>query len=129
MQDEENFPPPPPPIYFNEDLGEANASLSASVTSGHVRSNSEPPQIAHIPEDSGPSRFAQAVALAVHRSRLHTLALEEQRGTERKRPSQKRQWLQLHVARPGLSGLHSSLHLRKNRGDGGDRRVLLDDGS
>lgn len=81
--DSDNFPPPPPPVYFNEDSEETTGGLSVSaptrgVTNGHVRSNSEPPQTVHpSPGDtdrtgSVPSRFAQAVALAVQRSRLHS---------------------------------------------------------
>lgn len=81
--DSDHFPPPPPPVYFNEDSDETSGGLSVSaptsgITNGHVRSNSEPPQtVHHSPGDadrtgSGPSRFAQAVALAVQRSRLHS---------------------------------------------------------
>lgn len=76
--DNEIFPPPPPPVCFSEYLEEASVSgTTRGVTNGHVRSHSEPPQNVHSPEEaektgSAPSRFAQAVALAVQRSRLHS---------------------------------------------------------
>ncbi|XP_055019129.1 cordon-bleu protein-like 1 isoform X2 [Boleophthalmus pectinirostris] len=72
---EDNFPPPPPPIYFKEDLNEAKASASGTVTNEHGRSDSETPIITAGDSEKvvpAPSMFAQAVAAAVQRSRLHS---------------------------------------------------------
>lgn len=78
QENEDSFPPPPPPVYFNEDLEEvrqasASSSLSGSepsrsASNGQARSSSEPPSVDNTALAS--SRFAQAVALAIQRSRL-----------------------------------------------------------
>ncbi|KAM6958148.1 uncharacterized protein LKV04_022235 [Tautogolabrus adspersus] len=90
---EDCFPPPPPPIYFNEDVEAdkkeaTNSSLPSNPTSNgqmnppseerqSVPTSSSPYMSAAaqgpVDEDSAaPSRFAQAVALAVQRSRIQS---------------------------------------------------------
>ncbi|XP_034462276.1 cordon-bleu protein-like 1 [Hippoglossus hippoglossus] len=95
-EEEDVFPPPPPPVFFNEDLEvleeeQEDATTSSpsqpsspacngeTVFSEDHRDDSDAPE----PSDkmgAAPSRFAQAVALAVQRSRLesHGKALDSQ---------------------------------------------------
>lgn len=89
--EEDLFPPPPPPVFFNEDLDimeprdDTTSSVSSPQSSSAAcngqteastedhRDESTPAAAAPKPPDktnAAPSRFAQAVALAVQRSRL-----------------------------------------------------------
>lgn len=81
-EDEEAaFPPPPPPVVFTEDMEtvEKEDSQASPFFNGHTKSFS----VAHNNASStvsdqttvAPSRFAQAVALAVQRARLKSLGL------------------------------------------------------
>lgn len=98
QEEEDNFPPPPPPVFFNEDIevmeegGEDTAASSlpssqpqSPTPNGQTNVFSDdrqneptspsPDQPAAAPKPldkmiTAPSRFAQAVALAVQRSRL-----------------------------------------------------------
>ncbi|XP_016533657.1 cordon-bleu protein-like 1 isoform X1 [Poecilia formosa] len=81
-EDEEAvFPPPPPPVVFTEDMEtvEKEDSQASPILNGHTNAFS----IAHNNVSSTvsdqttvtPSRFAQAVALAVQRARLQRLDL------------------------------------------------------
>ena len=94
----DSFPPPPSPIFFNEDLEEESEDTAASslpyshpptpssngpantfTEDFQYESTSGAPEesaVAPKPQDkmsSAPSRFAQAVALAVQRSRFQRL--------------------------------------------------------
>ncbi|XP_042369327.1 cordon-bleu protein-like 1 [Plectropomus leopardus] len=98
-EDVDFFPPPPPPVFFDTEVTEEDerentrasslpSSLPQSPTSNggtcafsedheHEPSSASPNQSAAAPEpldrmSSAPSRFAQAVALAVQRSRLQS---------------------------------------------------------
>ncbi|KAM8904409.1 uncharacterized protein AB9W97_008071 isoform 1-T2 [Spinachia spinachia] len=79
------FPPPPPPIFFDEHMGgEAEDTTASSssppaspTSSGATREFSADRRPAAAPEPldpkcTAPSRFSQAVALAVQRSRLQS---------------------------------------------------------
>ncbi|XP_051284022.1 cordon-bleu protein-like 1 [Dicentrarchus labrax] len=88
-EEEDSFPPPPPPVFFNEEIevmeeGREDTTASSLPSSqplslssnGQTNAFSEltsaTPAAAPKPLDkisSAPSRFAQAVALAVQRSR------------------------------------------------------------
>lgn len=86
VEDDDAFPPPPSPVFFNGDTDESEASSSPlsrppTPASKHCEdprpANSGPPEqpeaTAEPPEmvsAAAPSRFAEAVALAVQRSRL-----------------------------------------------------------
>ncbi|KAM6892993.1 uncharacterized protein PEZ65_023047 [Lycodopsis pacificus] len=85
VQGEDRFPPPPPPIFFDDEEREDTmaASLPSSqppspTSNGQTRAFSadrQPPAAAPKPLDkmsAAPSRFAQAVALAVQRSLLQS---------------------------------------------------------
>ncbi|XP_041835258.1 cordon-bleu protein-like 1 isoform X2 [Melanotaenia boesemani] len=94
-EEEVNFPPPPPPVFFTEDLdvtekdgNNSAASIQASfqpdrpTSDPHATAFSEAQKTestSAVPEQSldrtnvAPSRFALAVAMAVQRSRLHSL--------------------------------------------------------
>ncbi|XP_034533539.1 protein cordon-bleu-like isoform X2 [Notolabrus celidotus] len=77
------FPPPPPPVFFSEDVDATTASsqppyltLNGQITEEHQNGRSTASlyklAVAETPEEelsASPSRFAQAVALAVQRSR------------------------------------------------------------
>lgn len=92
---EDSFPPPPSPVFFNEDIevteeGKEDSPSSqplSPTSSGQTNAFSEdhqneptpatPDQSAAAPKplektSAAPSRFAQAVALAVQRSRLQS---------------------------------------------------------
>ncbi|AWO95583.1 putative cordon-bleu protein-like 1 isoform 3 [Scophthalmus maximus] len=92
---EDVFPPPPPPIFFNEDVevaveGQEDTTASSlpssrptspncngqiSASSEYRPDESDSPSAAPKPQDAmsaAPSRFAEAVALAVQRSRLQS---------------------------------------------------------
>ncbi|XP_069377503.1 protein cordon-bleu-like [Paralichthys olivaceus] len=82
---EDVFPPPPPPVFFNEDLevledGQEDTTFSPSQPSSPVYNEEfsedhRDDQDAPEPLDkmsTAPSRFAQAVALAVQRSHLQS---------------------------------------------------------
>ncbi|XP_076580224.1 uncharacterized protein LOC143316250 [Chaetodon auriga] len=85
-EEEDSFPPPPSPVFFNEDLEIAEAGREDPAASSPPSSqppaptsdeptSATPDQSAAAPDplertSAGPSRFAQAVALAVQRSRL-----------------------------------------------------------
>ncbi|XP_070849973.1 uncharacterized protein [Chaetodon trifascialis] len=85
-EEEDSFPPPPSPVFFNEDLEIAEAGREDPAASSPPSpqppspTSDEPasatpdrPAAAPAPQEktsAGPSRFAQAVALAVQRSRL-----------------------------------------------------------
>ncbi|XP_077958343.1 uncharacterized protein LOC120827893 isoform X2 [Gasterosteus aculeatus] len=72
------FPPPPPPIFFDEHVGEEgdDATASSQPTSPTscrpVRGFSAAAPEPSDTKGAAPSRFAQAVALAVQRSRLQS---------------------------------------------------------
>lgn len=96
--EEDSFPPPPSPVFFNEDVEVAEdgreVTAASSLTSSqppspssggqtgalsedHQTASAGPQQPAAAPKPLGkmsaaPSRFAQAVALAVQRSRLQS---------------------------------------------------------
>nr|XP_054599226.1 protein cordon-bleu isoform X1 [Nothobranchius furzeri]XP_054599227.1 protein cordon-bleu isoform X1 [Nothobranchius furzeri] len=83
VQDEEeeaSFPPPPPPVFFKEDM-ENGASTSSSQQSDspmnvHTSAQENSVPVSEPSQDKtkvGQSRFAQAVAMAVQRSRLQSL--------------------------------------------------------
>ncbi|XP_054914947.1 cordon-bleu protein-like 1 isoform X2 [Poeciliopsis prolifica] len=88
-EDEEAvFPPPPPPVVFTEDMEtvEKEDSQASPVFNGHKKAFS----VAHNNASSAasdqptvaPSRFAQAVALAVQRARLKRRGLGESSGPQ-----------------------------------------------
>ncbi|CAJ1087621.1 protein cordon-bleu-like isoform X1 [Xyrichtys novacula] len=80
---EDCFPPPPPPVFYNEDLEEKRDATAASspplnpTSNGQIKAFSgehqnRPNAAEQTPTEdinTAPSRFAQAVALAVQRSR------------------------------------------------------------
>ncbi|XP_012731285.2 nucleolar and coiled-body phosphoprotein 1 [Fundulus heteroclitus] len=86
-EEETTFPPPPPPVVFSEDAAAAEKEVSrasppssqraAPSLNGHTKAGDESSSAAaEQPLDktpAAPSRFAQAVAMAVQRSRLQTL--------------------------------------------------------
>ncbi|XP_035533963.1 cordon-bleu protein-like 1 [Morone saxatilis] len=94
-EEEDSFPPPPPPVFFNEEIevmeeGREDTTASSLPSSQPLSPSSNgqnnafsvltsvtPDQAAAAPKpldkiSSAPSRFAQAVALAVQRSRLQS---------------------------------------------------------
>uniref|UniRef100_A0A3P8SDS6 Cordon-bleu WH2 repeat protein-like 1a n=1 Tax=Amphiprion percula TaxID=161767 RepID=A0A3P8SDS6_AMPPE len=82
-EEEVAFPPPPPPVFFNEDIevmeeekeDPAASCLSPSPTSNGQTTASSEESTSVTPVDktsAAPSRFAQAVAMAVQRSRLQS---------------------------------------------------------
>ncbi|XP_037341820.2 protein cordon-bleu [Pungitius pungitius] len=85
-EEQDLFPPPPPPIFFDEHMEEGEDTTASSLaspqpasptSSGPLRGFSAHRRHAAAPEPSGtkgaaPSRFAQAVALAVQRCRLQS---------------------------------------------------------
>ncbi|XP_060923326.1 cell surface glycoprotein 1-like [Limanda limanda] len=94
-EEEDVFPPPPPPVFFNEDLDVPEEEREDAITSSPSQPSSpacdrETNAFSQVkalgaPEPSdkmsaAPSRFAQAVALAVQRSHLqsHRKALDSQ---------------------------------------------------
>ncbi|KAM4710885.1 uncharacterized protein FYW61_021549 [Anableps anableps] len=81
-EDEEDatFPPPPPPVVFGEDMEAADKGFQGRPTwNGHTCAFSvaqdDPSSSAATEQPLAPSRFAEAVALAVQRSRLQRLGL------------------------------------------------------
>ncbi|KAI3366032.1 hypothetical protein L3Q82_009862, partial [Scortum barcoo] len=99
-KEENNFPPPPPPVFFNEDTevmeegreeslpssppspqpkSPTSNGQTIAISEDHQNEPTSPtphqPTAAPTPPDkisAAPSRFAQAVALAVQRSRLQS---------------------------------------------------------
>uniref|UniRef100_A0A665WAA5 Cordon-bleu protein-like 1 n=2 Tax=Echeneis naucrates TaxID=173247 RepID=A0A665WAA5_ECHNA len=87
LEEEDSFPPPPPPVFFSEDVevreeaqedgntSSLPASEPVSPACNGFGHQDESASAAPAPRDKtsiGPSRFAQAVALAVQRSRLRS---------------------------------------------------------
>ncbi|XP_076004880.1 uncharacterized protein LOC142999289 [Genypterus blacodes] len=90
-EEEDSFPPPPPPISFNEDMG-SEVDRDSPTTSSSSSSSSQSPTSTGQSDLASPapqcstftkprekpnalaSRFAQAVALAVQRSRVQKQA-------------------------------------------------------
>uniref|UniRef100_A0A3B5AI61 Cordon-bleu protein-like 1 n=1 Tax=Stegastes partitus TaxID=144197 RepID=A0A3B5AI61_9TELE len=78
-EDEVAFPPPPPPVFFSEDsevMEEEKEDATSPTSNGQTAAVSEADQ--HESTSAGPqqppapSRFAQAVAMAVQRARLQS---------------------------------------------------------
>ncbi|KAK5847670.1 hypothetical protein PBY51_016778 [Eleginops maclovinus] len=68
---EDCFPPPPPPVYFEETMGEKeDASTRSSSQQPSPTSNGIHQKESRKTVNPAPSRFAEAVALGVQRSRL-----------------------------------------------------------
>ncbi|RVE75265.1 hypothetical protein OJAV_G00015290 [Oryzias javanicus] len=82
VQEDVGFPPPPPPVFFKEDneVPERQASLASDPNRRTEESSQDPTGVSAAPEPppekrtSAPSRFAEAVAMAVNRSRLQSLS-------------------------------------------------------
>uniref|UniRef100_UPI0037E82EE5 uncharacterized protein n=1 Tax=Semicossyphus pulcher TaxID=241346 RepID=UPI0037E82EE5 len=67
-EEDDCFPPPPPPVFYNEDIEVFEERTSSSLPSnGQMKPSNEDLQ---DNRSSAPSGFAQAVALAVQRSRI-----------------------------------------------------------
>ncbi|KAK1876564.1 Zinc metalloprotease ZmpB, partial [Dissostichus eleginoides] len=70
---EDCFPPPPPPVYFEETIEEKeDASSLSSSQQPSPTSNGIHQESSRKPANPAPSRFAEAVALRVQRSRLRS---------------------------------------------------------
>ncbi|XP_068165908.1 cordon-bleu protein-like 1 [Antennarius striatus] len=82
-EDANGFPPPPSPVFFQDDAEEETEDAAASVLPPHQppgppceertrneEASDQPPPKPQVNTSAAPSRFAQAVALAVQRSRL-----------------------------------------------------------
>lgn len=82
QEEEVGFPPPPPPVFFKEDgeVPEREASLASARNERTEESSQDPSGVSAAPgpspekRTSAPSRFAEAVAMAVNRSRLQSLS-------------------------------------------------------
>lgn len=75
-EEEDIFPPPPPPVFFNQEPREDTTSSATLAHNGQIDAFSEDHRDTSSPTppvktSAASSRFAQAVALAVQRSRLH----------------------------------------------------------
>ncbi|KAK5875159.1 hypothetical protein CesoFtcFv8_027673 [Champsocephalus esox] len=71
---EDCFPPPPPPVYFEETIEEKEdaSSLSSSQQPSPTYNEIHQEESSRKPFNPAPSRFAEAVALRVQRSRLRS---------------------------------------------------------
>ncbi|KAI4831457.1 hypothetical protein KUCAC02_000998 [Chaenocephalus aceratus] len=70
---EDCFPPPPPPVYFEETIEEKeDASSRSSSQQPSPTYNEIHQESSRKPFNPAPSRFAEAVALRVQRSRLRS---------------------------------------------------------
>ncbi|XP_034072687.1 cordon-bleu protein-like 1 isoform X2 [Gymnodraco acuticeps] len=71
---EDCFPPPPPPVYFEETIEEKEdaSSLSSSQQPSPTSNGIHQKESSRKPANPAPSRFAEAVAMRVQRSRLRS---------------------------------------------------------